>query len=67
MIYAGLKHHSETPLYYQYTHTQEKEGNEGKTGLFWAWVPVGRDGHKERVNGGEYGECILYSYMKIDD
>jgi hypothetical protein len=25
-----------------------------------------RGGHKERVNEGEYGGCILYSYMKIE-
>jgi hypothetical protein len=24
-------------------------------------------GHKERVNEGEYGGCILYSYMKIEE
>jgi hypothetical protein len=23
-------------------------------------------GDKERVKEGEYGECILYSYMKIE-
>jgi hypothetical protein len=23
-------------------------------------------GHKERVNEGEYGRCILYLYMKIE-
>jgi hypothetical protein len=23
--------------------------------------------HKERVNEGDYGDCILYSYMNIED
>jgi hypothetical protein len=23
-------------------------------------------GYKERINEGEYGGCILYSYMKIE-
>jgi hypothetical protein len=23
--------------------------------------------HKKRVNEGEYGGCILYSYMKIEE
>jgi hypothetical protein len=25
------------------------------------------DRHKERVNEGEHGGCILYSYMKIEE
>jgi hypothetical protein len=25
------------------------------------------NGHKERVNEGGYGRCILYSYMKIEE
>jgi hypothetical protein len=24
-------------------------------------------GYKERMNESEYGECILYSYMKIEE
>jgi hypothetical protein len=24
-------------------------------------------GHKERNNEGEYGECVLYPYMKIEE
>jgi hypothetical protein len=28
---------------------------------------VGGDGHKETVNEGEYGSCILYSYVKIEE
>jgi hypothetical protein len=27
----------------------------------------GRGGHKESVNESEYGGCILYSYMKIEE
>jgi hypothetical protein len=27
----------------------------------------GGDGHKERVNEGEYGGCILYPYMKTKE
>jgi hypothetical protein len=23
--------------------------------------------HKERVNEGEYGRCILYLYMKVEE
>jgi hypothetical protein len=26
-----------------------------------------REGYKERVEKGEHGECILYSYMKIEE
>jgi hypothetical protein len=37
-----------------------------KTGSFWEQVPVGRGRHKESVNGGKYGEGILYSCMKIE-
>jgi hypothetical protein len=29
-------------------------------------VLVGRGAHKERVNEGKYGGCILYSFMKIE-
>jgi hypothetical protein len=28
---------------------------------------VEEGGHKERVREGEYGRCILYSYMKIEE
>jgi hypothetical protein len=24
-------------------------------------------GHKEKVNECEYGECVLYSYMRIEE
>jgi hypothetical protein len=27
----------------------------------------GENGHKESVNKGEYGGCILYSYVKIEE
>jgi hypothetical protein len=47
-------------------HFLKNEGEEGKAGLFQRWVPVGQ-GHKERVNEGEYGRFILYSYMKIEE
>jgi hypothetical protein len=40
MIYTDLKHQSETLLNYQYT-LKITEGQEGKIGLFWEWVPVG--------------------------
>jgi hypothetical protein len=33
-----------------------------KIGLFWE---VG--GHMERMNESEYGKCILYSYMNIEE
>jgi hypothetical protein len=39
----------------------KNEGWEGKTGLFWGgwqWEGVR---HKERVNEGKNGGCILYS------
>jgi hypothetical protein len=40
-------------------HTLKK--NDGQEG----WVQVG--GHRERVNESEYGGCILYSQMKIEE
>jgi hypothetical protein len=42
------------------------EGQEGKTNPVWRWVPVGWGGHKERVKDSEYGGCILYACMKIE-
>jgi hypothetical protein len=39
----------------------------GKTGLFqgeYQWKGVRQ---KERVNEGEYGDYILYSYMKLEE
>jgi hypothetical protein len=53
------------PLDYQYTLT--KNEGEGKIGLFWGWAPVGGDGHKGSGNKVEYGECILYPYMEIEE
>jgi hypothetical protein len=49
-MYTGLKYQGETLLDYKYTFFFLNEGQEGKTGLFWGWVPVVevRDGHKER-------------------
>jgi hypothetical protein len=35
--------------------------------LFWEWIPVGGGGHKKRVNEGEYGGCIFYLYIKIEE
>jgi hypothetical protein len=29
---------------------KKNEGQEGKAGVFWRWVPVGGEGHKIRVN-----------------
>jgi hypothetical protein len=26
-----------------------------------------KSGHKERMNEGEYGRCILYPYMKTEE
>jgi hypothetical protein len=31
------------------------EGQEGRAGLFWGWIPVGGGRHKERVNEDECG------------
>jgi hypothetical protein len=59
-----MKCQEKTPLDYQYT-LKKNEGLEGKTGLFWRWVTMGRE-NKERGNESEYGGCILYSYMKIE-
>jgi hypothetical protein len=41
-----------------------KEGKRGVSGGGYQWE-VGR--HKERENGGAYGGCVLYSYMKIEE
>jgi hypothetical protein len=41
MIDTSLKYQDEIPLNYQYT-LKNNEGQEGKIGLFWRLVPVGR-------------------------
>jgi hypothetical protein len=38
-----------------------------KQGLLWGIYQCVEGGHKERVNEGEYGGCILYSYIKIKE
>jgi hypothetical protein len=45
----------------------KNEGQEGKINLFLRWLPVGGDGHKERGNEDEYGGCVLYPYLKIEE
>jgi hypothetical protein len=47
-------------------HVLKNEGQEGKTGLFYRWVPLGVGGDKERVNESEFCGGILYQYMKIE-
>jgi hypothetical protein len=42
------------------------EGQEGKTGLFLG-VGTSGNGNKEKGNEGEYGGCILYPYVKIEE
>jgi hypothetical protein len=46
------------------THFKKNKGQEGKTGL----VQHDNGGRKKgiRMNEGEYGGCILYSYKKIE-
>jgi hypothetical protein len=54
------------PLYNYHKPTKKiflNEGQEGKTGPVWKWVPVG--GHKERVKEGKY-RSILYSHMGME-
>jgi hypothetical protein len=41
MIHTGLKQQGEISLDYQYTLNLKREGQEGKIGLFWGWVPKG--------------------------
>jgi hypothetical protein len=60
MIFIGLKYQGEIPLV-----CHKNEGQEGKIGLFWRWVPV--KGGKERVDVGVYGRCILYPHMKTEE
>jgi hypothetical protein len=60
-----LKCQGEAPLNYQYILKKNKE-QKGKTSPFQGWEPVRGGGHKERVNKGKCGGCILYSCMKIE-
>jgi hypothetical protein len=66
MIYTGLKYQVETPLDYQYT-LLKNEG-QGEKYFFsrcrYQWEV---SGPKDRENGGEYGECVPYPYMKTED
>jgi hypothetical protein len=66
-LYTELKYQGEKPLNYQYILNLKSEGQEGKINIFRRWVTVGGGRHKERVNDDEYGECTLYSYMKIEE
>jgi hypothetical protein len=43
------------------------KGRRKKINLFPVSVPVGGSGRKERGNKGEYGGCVLYSYVKIEE
>jgi hypothetical protein len=45
---------------------KKNEGQEGDTGLVSSGIS-GRGEHEERVNEGEYGGCISYSYMKTGE
>jgi hypothetical protein len=53
-------------IQYQYA-LLKKEEQEGKTGLFQSGYQWKVGGHKERRNKSEYGGCILYLYMKIEE
>jgi hypothetical protein len=48
------------------THLKKKGQEEAKIGLFQGQVLVEGGAHKERVNEGEYDECILYPYVKTE-
>jgi hypothetical protein len=52
------------PQYYKKKKRRRKEERKifSEGGYQWVW-----EGHKERVNKGEYGRCILYSYIKIEE
>jgi hypothetical protein len=66
MIHTGLKYQGKTPLDYQYT-LKKIKGRRIKKGIFLRWISVGWGRHKEKLNEGEYGRYILYSYMKIEE
>jgi hypothetical protein len=66
MTYTALKYQGKISLEYQYILKREMKGRRVKkvfpsNGYQW-------DGceHKESVNEGKYGGCILYSYTKTE-
>jgi hypothetical protein len=62
-----MKSQGETSVDYQYILNKKKnEGQEIKTGVFWGGYQWEGGRHKERVNDGECGICILYSCVKIE-
>jgi hypothetical protein len=61
-----MKYQGKTPLNYQYMFNKN-DGQEGKINLFWDGYQWEGGGHKERGNEGEYGGCILYLYMQIEE
>jgi hypothetical protein len=44
----------------------KNERQEGKTVSVWRLIPVGGEGHKERVKKGKYGGSTTYSCMKME-
>jgi hypothetical protein len=40
----------------------KNEGQEGKTGLVWEWVPLGGGKVNGETEEGGYGACTLYMY-----
>jgi hypothetical protein len=65
-MYTGLRHKGKTSLGYQYT-LLKNEGQEGKIGPFWGWVPVEGVWTQGKRDEGEYGGCILNPYMKMEE
>jgi hypothetical protein len=45
----------------------EKRRAGGLNRSFLGVSTSGRGGHKERLNENEYGDCILYLYIKIKE
>jgi hypothetical protein len=61
MICTGLKYQGEISLNYQYR-LFKNEGQEGKA----SFLSVGTSGSRRAKGEGEYGGCILYSCVVIE-
>jgi hypothetical protein len=64
-MYTSLKCQGKTLLDYQYTLLKKNERRVKQ--IFSSLGTNGMGEHKERVNEGEYGRCILYLYMKVEE
>jgi hypothetical protein len=66
-MYTDLKYQDNLALDYQYTLNQETCRAKGKIKYFLREMYSGTKVHEERGNEGDYGGCILYPYMKIEN